>query len=1238
MHDVSFRQFLERTVVPVHDDNLVGALLSVVVDDSASLLLLRGREDITVLLHVLLLAELPKVSVLLWALDGVAALLNAEDQRRAFLAARGIDALFRLVQYSPAAVRRSLQRVAADLEAQEEVHGRELLANEEARRDNAQTQASNAKALSANAAQICELAKERTRLGTAMEAQEAEVAALTARAQLLLKGRGQKTPGLADLDPTVPGMDEAASKTLEELESVVGDDCDEIVDYLKAREKSYRNAGQPRMQANVGALAQRFATRRDAVRALRLDFDALDADRSGGLNSLELRALVTQQLSGDQLTPDQLTDAFMQLDVDSSGEIEFDEFKAWWDTYATRSERAKFFLQVGGSRGSPGWTSDDDSTWAGHGLLPRAQLRVRRLTGAQLRASALEVQARTQTEELTVGRDELAAAGVRLLEEQKRLGRAGRVLSEQQERVQEQLQEMEEAVAAAADEGHDNGADGEAVSADSVVAATVQILWAASDYFDDEIFTDILYHLAVSTSLRMRLETSRVLPFVRILRVVEPGPATDNSEEDSAVAYSLLRWALAQLLLLAHNRDQRGIVQLEDPSYARLRELTASHAFTHPRLAANALAALVVLLFHDTAADSIDTCACLVQQVPLPFAAPHRPLLERAVVAILAQHVGDPTLHLRGAKLWAAAGCLLRRGAAVARTPRRPPRPPPLRWAATLPPTGTLLYLVTVWSLSSFGLVWFVVPLFLVSPDRSLGLQEEGLLWSYLLTMLASWVVFATWALNQRSYRSLCEPYEGQAPAGGPSISFRPLRSFLSTAIRDDAAGTGTSHAAATGAAVAARRYQRRRVPNWHHRLVCLELVAECVQLQAYSLPHLRDLRVARLWLGAGAALQLTWLASLVLGVVGWCVCTDHLTLSARLACWSFVGRCAGLQRYLPLSIRTIAAIDEAAVAQTVLQLSAPASTKAGAEPAAAAPAPAPAPAEQGQPRRPKRVRWVHVRWRELPPERACTWELESSLPLPLGELPGGPEAPELMWAHTTNRSLQEFNGVPMAQLYASERPTVAAVLGWTWRPAAAAAASSGPLDHRHHNSAATTLLQLQDKQQQQQQQQRSGAGVADTAQTLAAADVRQSRYAEYEDGWREAPGGCCWRRRLALGSLGARWRHAISRQRDEWALLLGGTLFMPILSQLYTPLHCRYVETSPRVWNVTLVADDDVVCWTFGHFWWAFISLLALGVFAPSVVIYLPILLNRPSAPATLAQSVQYHLRHISTATGILN
>eukprot|EP01047_Picozoa_sp_COSAG01_P100479 COSAG01_NODE_30330_length_618_cov_0.682081_2_plen_67_part_01 len=67
MHDVSFRPFLERTVVPVHDDNLVGALLSVVVDDSASLVLLRGREDITVLLHVLLLGELPKVSVLLWA-------------------------------------------------------------------------------------------------------------------------------------------------------------------------------------------------------------------------------------------------------------------------------------------------------------------------------------------------------------------------------------------------------------------------------------------------------------------------------------------------------------------------------------------------------------------------------------------------------------------------------------------------------------------------------------------------------------------------------------------------------------------------------------------------------------------------------------------------------------------------------------------------------------------------------------------------------------------------------------------------------------------------------------------------------------------------------------------------------------------------------------------------------------------------------------------------------------------
>ena len=35
MHDVSFRPFLERTVVPVHDDNLVGALLSVVVGGAA---------------------------------------------------------------------------------------------------------------------------------------------------------------------------------------------------------------------------------------------------------------------------------------------------------------------------------------------------------------------------------------------------------------------------------------------------------------------------------------------------------------------------------------------------------------------------------------------------------------------------------------------------------------------------------------------------------------------------------------------------------------------------------------------------------------------------------------------------------------------------------------------------------------------------------------------------------------------------------------------------------------------------------------------------------------------------------------------------------------------------------------------------------------------------------------------------------------------------------------------------
>ena len=46
-----------------------------------------------------------------------------------------------------------------------------------------------------------------------------------------------------------------------------------------------------------------------------------------------------------------------------------------------------------------------------------------------------------------------------------------------------------------------------------------------------------------------------------------------------------------------------------------------------------------------------------------------------------------------------------------------------------------------------------------------------------------------------------------------------------------------------------------------------------------------------------------------------------------------------------------------------------------------------------------------------------------------------------------------------------------------------------------------------------------------------------------------------------------------IKAHHNEFAMLLGGGCLTPICLQLYTPLHCTYIETAPRVWSVTLQA-----------------------------------------------------------------
>jgi len=62
--------------------------------------------------------------------------------------------------------------------------------------------------------------------------------------------------------------------------------------------------------------------------SIRGAFEAFDKDKSGALSRTEL-ALATETL-GAAFTADQLVGIFELLDTDNSGQIEYEEFKAWW--------------------------------------------------------------------------------------------------------------------------------------------------------------------------------------------------------------------------------------------------------------------------------------------------------------------------------------------------------------------------------------------------------------------------------------------------------------------------------------------------------------------------------------------------------------------------------------------------------------------------------------------------------------------------------------------------------------------------------------------------------------------------------------------------------------------------------------------------------------------------------------------------------------------------------------------
>lgn len=67
---------------------------------------------------------------------------------------------------------------------------------------------------------------------------------------------------------------------------------------------------------------------------LRKEFDRFDADTNGYIDEAEFSALVHSLDS--TLTGEKAAIAFLALDVNGNGRIEFGEFSAWWKRYRSR--------------------------------------------------------------------------------------------------------------------------------------------------------------------------------------------------------------------------------------------------------------------------------------------------------------------------------------------------------------------------------------------------------------------------------------------------------------------------------------------------------------------------------------------------------------------------------------------------------------------------------------------------------------------------------------------------------------------------------------------------------------------------------------------------------------------------------------------------------------------------------------------------------------------------------------
>jgi hypothetical protein len=638
LHAETFSEYLTRTTETSVENDLAGALLAVVAQDSARRRLLEDAGDTTVLLHLLLRRELPTVSVILWILDGIASLILASSERQRLLNCRGVEALQRLLDYNSSTETARLQQEENAIEKQLDDHKQQLALRQKDHREAGSDLQRSERELRTATEKVEQLVGQLAQLGRDIGDQEVLIASLCSRSELLLKG-DKRNPGISMLDPSTPGNEEKVGNMKAELSRILGDDMQAVITFLHERTKSYRVSGQPKMQAVVQELATHFAT----------------ADGQGV------------------------------------------------------------------------------------GTLSEARDKLQTLGQQQVQVASTLQSAQDNCQDLSGRCTGLILTQKRLKLELARLERGRAEYHNQVLKLENRLLELEVKA--------DN--EGEAPPGDSVVCGSTCILWAVSDFLDDEMFADIMASVVTRPHTRVHLNCRRILPFVRVLRVCAGvhfwyldivtcrGCATchvwTNNWSSLADAVtstgsielrqdekSMVEWALLQISLLVAQSSQREIVLIEDPGIELLQRLGADHA--HASITTLALAALHMWASHDRELDSLDVCKCLIASTDsATVRSLARTLTNRSVSSIFSRHVGDPSLHTCGHQLYLSAIALLRRGEQIARSPASttvhptPANPRLVAWAQALPVFMPLLRFCAFWSVGSFALLWFLMPMFLVS-------------------------------------------------------------------------------------------------------------------------------------------------------------------------------------------------------------------------------------------------------------------------------------------------------------------------------------------------------------------------------------------------------------------------------------------------------------------------------------------------------------------------------------------